>query len=168
MKQRGLEHDNLTRPSAGFVTQICCNLMFWWILPAGTNTVKICHLGENMELTMYYEVSRFFGVQLHPKLWAQQQQQQQNHLKKCSILNIDEKCHRITAVAFVAQQQRQQKQQQAVTVQPYLKGHGNEADFLGFLQKLVPSRGVGDSPTRRVGELMTRRLGKSGSRLLNV
>ncbi len=59
-----------------------------------------------------------------------------------------------------------------------LKGHGNEADFLGFLQKLGPhrsltpafgfefeeifviekrlsdslSRGVDDSPTRRVGE----------------
>jgi hypothetical protein len=57
VKQRGLEHDNLTRPSAGFVTQICCNLMFWWmipmdsgmriqnhvVLPTGTNTEKICH-----------------------------------------------------------------------------------------------------------------------------
>ncbi len=40
-----------------------------------------------------------------------------------------------------------------------LKGHVNEADFLGFLQKLVPlrlsdlaSRGVDNSPTRLVGE----------------
>ncbi len=75
-----------------------------------------------------------------------------------------------------------------------LKGHGNEADFLGFLQKLVPHRSLtppfkpfrfwlrirgdirnrkttprlGDSPTRQVGELMTRRLSGSGSRLLNV
>jgi hypothetical protein len=28
VKQRGLEHNNLTRPSAGFVTQICCNFSF--------------------------------------------------------------------------------------------------------------------------------------------
>jgi hypothetical protein len=28
VKQRGLEHNNLTRPSAGFETQICCNLSF--------------------------------------------------------------------------------------------------------------------------------------------
>jgi hypothetical protein len=45
----------------------------------------------------------------------------------------------------------------------HLKGHGNEADFLGFLQKLVPHRSLtlpfesatlrlGDSPTWRVGE----------------
>jgi hypothetical protein len=43
------------------------------------------------------------------------------------------------------------------------KGHGNEADFLGFLQKLVPHRSLAlnsrryslsknDSPTRPVGE----------------
>jgi hypothetical protein len=25
---------------------------------------------------------------------------------------------------------------------PYLKGHGNESDFLGFLQKLVPHRSL--------------------------
>ncbi len=69
-----------------------------------------------------------------------------------------------------------------------LKGHGNEADFLGFLQKLVPHRSLtlpfkpfwfwlrirgdfaiekrlGDSPTRRVGESLTLRLAESGSRL---
>ncbi len=28
VKQRGLEHNNLTRSSAGFVTPICCNLSF--------------------------------------------------------------------------------------------------------------------------------------------
>ncbi len=69
-----------------------------------------------------------------------------------------------------------------------LKGHGNEADFLGLLRKLVPHRSLtlpfepfrfwlrirGDirnrkmTPTRRTGESMTRRLGESGSRLLNV
>jgi hypothetical protein len=73
-----------------------------------------------------------------------------------------------------------------------LKGHGNEADFLGFLQKLGPHRSLtlpfepfrfwlrirgdirnrktaprlGDSPTRQVGELLTLRLGESGSRQL--
>jgi hypothetical protein len=75
-----------------------------------------------------------------------------------------------------------------------LKGHGNEADFLGFLQKLGPHRsltlpfepfrfwlrirgiekrlpesvsgGIGDSLTRRVGELLTPRLGESESRRL--
>jgi hypothetical protein len=44
-----------------------------------------------------------------------------------------------------------------------LKEHSNEADFLGFLQKLVLHRsltlpfepGVDNSPTRRVGELAT-------------
>jgi hypothetical protein len=65
-----------------------------------------------------------------------------------------------------------------------LKGHGNEADFLGFLQKLGPHRSLtlsfepfrfwlrirGDirnrkySPTRQVGESATLRLGESGSR----
>jgi hypothetical protein len=73
----------------------------------------------------------------------------------------------------------------------WLKGRGNEADFLGFWQKLVPhrsltiekqlpdsaSRGVADSPTRRVEEsafesfkknsasrrVATPRLGESGS-----
>ncbi len=75
-----------------------------------------------------------------------------------------------------------------------LKGHGNETDFLGFLQKLVPhrsltlsfepfrfwlrirrnipyremTRGVADSLTRRVRESMTPRLGEWESRLLNV
>ena len=69
-----------------------------------------------------------------------------------------------------------------------LKGHGNEADFLGFLQKLVPHRSLRlpfepfrlrlrirgdirnrkkDSATRRVGESTTPRLGESASRLLN-
>ncbi len=66
-----------------------------------------------------------------------------------------------------------------------LKGHGNEADFLGFLQKLVPHRSLtllfepfrfwlrirGDIRNRktnprlaRVGESATLRLGESGSR----
>ena len=59
-----------------------------------------------------------------------------------------------------------------------LKGHGNEADFLGFLQKLGPHRSLtlpfepfrfwlrirGDIRNRKT----TPRLGKSGSRLLNV
>ncbi len=77
-----------------------------------------------------------------------------------------------------------------------LKGHGHEAHFLGFLQKLVTqrsltqpfelfrfwlrirgdicnrktSRGVGDSPTQRVGESATLQLteSESESRLLNV
>jgi hypothetical protein len=63
---------------------------------------------------------------------------------------------------------------------------GNEADFLGFLQKLVPHRSLtlpfepfrfwlrirgdirnrktgGDSPTHRVGESLTLQLGESGS-----
>jgi hypothetical protein len=77
-------------------------------------------------------------------------------------------------------------------LQMLLKGHGNEADFLGFLQKLVPhSRSLilpfepfrfrpqirGDiviekrlpnSPTRRVRESLTLHLGESESRLLNV
>ena len=57
-----------------------------------------------------------------------------------------------------------------------LKGHGNEADFLGFLQKLVPHRSLrlpfepfrlrlrirGDIPNRK----KTPRLGESGSRQL--
>jgi hypothetical protein len=43
-----------------------------------------------------------------------------------------------------------------------LKGHGNEADFLGFLQKLVPHRSL------TLAELGSRRLPDSGSRLLNV
>ncbi len=60
----------------------------------------------------------------------------------------------------------------------YLKGHGNEADFLGFLQKLGPhryesesrrlpdsaNRGVANSPTWRVGESLTPWLRESGSR----
>ena len=64
------------------------------------------------------------------------------------------------------------------TVGMILKGHGNEADFLGFLQKLVPLRSLtlpfepfrywlrirGDIRNRKT----TPRLGKSGSRLLNV
>jgi hypothetical protein len=42
-----------------------------------------------------------------------------------------------------------------------LKGHDNEADFLGFLQKLVFAEiGVGESTTLQLAE--------SGSRLLNV
>ena len=55
-----------------------------------------------------------------------------------------------------------------------LKGHGNEADFLGFLQKLVPHRSLtlpfepfrfwlrirGDIRIRK----MTPRIGESGSR----
>jgi hypothetical protein len=63
-----------------------------------------------------------------------------------------------------------------------LKGHGNEADFLGFLQKLGPHRSLtlpfepfrfrlrirGDirnrKTTPRLGESVTLRLGKSGSR----
>jgi hypothetical protein len=62
-----------------------------------------------------------------------------------------------------------------------LKGHGNEADFLGFLQKLGPHRSLtlpfepfrfwlrilGDicnrKMTPRLGELVTLRLGESGS-----
>jgi hypothetical protein len=69
---------------------------------------------------------------------------------------------------------------------PLLKGHGNEADFLGFLQKLVPHRSLtlpfqpfrfwlrirGDNGYRKMtpllGESATLRLGESGSRLLNV
>ncbi len=63
-----------------------------------------------------------------------------------------------------------------------LKGHGNEADFLGFLQKLVPHRSLtipferfwfwlricGDirnrKTTPRLGELATLQLGESRSR----
>jgi hypothetical protein len=59
-----------------------------------------------------------------------------------------------------------------------LKGHGNEADFLGFLQKLVPHRSLTllfepfrfwlrirrDIRNRKT----TARLAESGSRLLNV
>jgi hypothetical protein len=59
----------------------------------------------------------------------------------------------------------------------YLKGHGNKADFLGFLQKLVPHESLrlpfepfrfrlrirGDIRNRK----KTPRLGESGSRLLN-
>jgi hypothetical protein len=62
-----------------------------------------------------------------------------------------------------------------------LKGHGNETDFLGFLQKLVPHRSLtllfepfrfwlrigGDirnrKTTRLVGESVTPRLGEPGS-----
>jgi hypothetical protein len=59
-----------------------------------------------------------------------------------------------------------------------LKGHGNEADFLGFLQKLVPHRSLtllfqpfrfwlqirGDIRNRKTAP----RLGESESRLLNI
>jgi hypothetical protein len=59
----------------------------------------------------------------------------------------------------------------------FLKGHGNEADFLGFLQKLGPHRSItlpfepfrywlrirGDIPNQKT----TPRLGKSGSRRLS-
>ncbi len=62
-----------------------------------------------------------------------------------------------------------------------LKGHGNEADFLGVLQKLVPQRSltlpfepfrfwlrnrrdIRNRKTRRVGESATLRFTKSGSR----
>ncbi len=66
-----------------------------------------------------------------------------------------------------------------------LKGHGNEADFLGFLQKLGPQRSLtlplepfrfwlrirGDirngKTTPRLGESATLRLGESGSRYSN-
>jgi hypothetical protein len=68
--------------------------------------------------------------------------------------------------------------------QRYLKGHGNEAVFLGFLQKLVPHRSLtlplepirfwlrirGDIRNRktlRVGELLTRRVGESAFECLN-
>jgi hypothetical protein len=63
-----------------------------------------------------------------------------------------------------------------------LKGHGNEADFLGILQILglrrvgesafeclkekSESRRVGDSPTQLIGESLTPRLGESESRRL--
>jgi hypothetical protein len=62
--------------------------------------------------------------------------------------------------------------------QHYIKGHGNEADFIGFLQKLVPHRSL--TPTfkpfrfwlRIHGDIRNRKttpqLGKSESRLLNV
>jgi hypothetical protein len=68
----------------------------------------------------------------------------------------------------------------------HLKGHGNGADLLGFLQKLVPHRSLtlpfepfrfwlricGDihnrKMTRRVWESATLQLGESGSLLLNV
>jgi hypothetical protein len=43
-----------------------------------------------------------------------------------------------------------------------LKGHGNEADFLGFLQKLVPPRSL----TLPLGESGSR-YGESGSRYSN-
>ncbi len=67
----------------------------------------------------------------------------------------------------------------AVVLFAFLKGHGNEADFLGSLQKLVPHRYLtlpfepfrywlrirGDirnrKTTRRLGESLTLRLGKS-------
>jgi hypothetical protein len=75
-----------------------------------------------------------------------------------------------------------------------LKGHGNEADFLGFLQKLVSHRSLtlpfepirfllrirgdirnrkttpqlGESATLRLGQLGSRWLAESESRLLNV
>jgi hypothetical protein len=57
-----------------------------------------------------------------------------------------------------------------------LKGHGNEADFLGFLQKLGPHRSLTPPPFEpfrfwlriRDFESATLRLGESGSRLLNV
>jgi hypothetical protein len=75
---------------------------------------------------------------------------------------------------------------QCVMLQYRLKGHGNEADFLGFWQKLVPQRSLtlpvepfrfwlrirgdirnrkNDSPNwanRRVGDSATLRLGESG------
>jgi hypothetical protein len=41
-----------------------------------------------------------------------------------------------------------------------LKGHGNEADFLGFLQKLGPHRSL----TPRLSESESRRLPDSASR----
>jgi hypothetical protein len=77
-----------------------------------------------------------------------------------------------------------------VSFLPILKGHGNEADFLGFLQKLVPHRSLtlpfelfqfwlrirGDihnrkttteSPSRRVGfSMIKRKLGEWESRQL--
>ncbi len=66
----------------------------------------------------------------------------------------------------------------AIPVVPVLKGHGNEADFLGFLQKLGPHRSLtlpfepfrfwlqirGDIRNRKT----THRLAELGSRLLNV
>jgi hypothetical protein len=72
------------------------------------------------------------------------------------------------ALAHGAPQQRLQN------TQVNLKGHGNEADFLGFLQKLVPRRSLtlpfepfrfclrirGDIPNRKT----TLRLSESGSR----
>ncbi len=66
-----------------------------------------------------------------------------------------------------------------------LKGHGSEADFLGFFQKLVPHRSLtlpfepfrfwlrirGDirnrKTTPRLGESATLRLGESGRRRLS-
>ena len=66
----------------------------------------------------------------------------------------------------------------------HLKGHGNEADFLGFLQKLVPHRSLtlpfepfrlrlrirGDirnrKKTRRVDDSPTRRVGESATEFL--
>jgi hypothetical protein len=61
---------------------------------------------------------------------------------------------------------------------PFLKRHGNEADFLGFLQKLVPHESLklpssrsefgGDIPNRkttlRLAESASRRLPDSASR----
>ena len=49
-----------------------------------------------------------------------------------------------------------------------LKGHGNEADFLGFLQKLVPHRSLTLPFERFRFWLRTPGLAESGSRLLNV
>jgi hypothetical protein len=75
--------------------------------------------------------------------------------------------------------------QELAAFNPLLKGHGNEADFLEFLQKLVPHRSLtlsfepfrfwlrirGDirnrKTTPRPGESATLRLGESGSRYSN-
>ncbi len=73
---------------------------------------------------------------------------------------------------IVLQTSRRNKLMNLITWRIFLKGHGNEADFLGFLQKLVPHRSLtqpravpllasnsrryskskDDSPTQRVGE----------------
>jgi hypothetical protein len=54
-----------------------------------------------------------------------------------------------------------QQLERQLTLFGLLKGHGNEADFLGFLQKSVPYTTF---EPFRVGESMTLRLGESGSR----
>jgi hypothetical protein len=74
---------------------------------------------------------------------------------------------------------------QSSSESPALKGHGNESDFLGFLQILGPHRSLtlpfeplrfwlricGDvrnrKTTPRLGESVTLRLSESGSRLLS-